>query len=100
MSPKYNLPVIIDGSSASGYLTDSFEGIDRVFTDVQIVSTSATNVVAKAKRYGRWWMLKALQPEVREQSAFQLRLRKEMEILMQLQHKHKLEQAINLSLLE
>ena len=78
--------MIIDGSSASGYLTDSFEGIDRVFTDVQIVSTSATNVVAKAKRYGRWWMLKALQPEVREQSAFQLRLRKEMEILMQLQH--------------
>ena len=78
--------MIIDGSSASGYLTDSFEGIDRVFTDVQIVSTSATNVVAKAKRYGRWWMLKALQPEVREQSAFQLRLRKEMEILIQLQH--------------
>lgn len=76
----------IDGSSASGYLTDSFEGIDRVFTDVQIVSTSATNVVAKAKRYGRWWMLKALQPEVREQSAFQLRLRKEMDILIQLQH--------------
>ncbi|MBO7553304.1 MAG: serine/threonine protein kinase [Bacteroidaceae bacterium] len=76
----------IEGSSASGYLTDSFEGIDRVFTDVQIVSTSATNIVAKAKRYGRWWMLKALQPEVREQSAFQLRLRKEMEILIQLQH--------------
>ena len=78
--------MIIDGSSASGYLTDSFEGIDRVFTDVQIVSTSATNVVAKAKRYGRWWMLKALQPKVREQSAFQLRLRKEMDILIQLQH--------------
>ena len=76
----------IEGSSASGYLTDSFEGIDRVFTDVQIVSASATNIVAKAKRYGRWWMLKALQPEVREQSAFQLRLRKEMEILIQLQH--------------
>ena len=31
-------------------------------------------------------MLIALQPEVREQSAFQLRLRKEMEILIQLQH--------------
>ena len=78
--------MIIDSSPASGYLIDSFEGIDRAFSDVQIVSTSATNIVAKAKRYGRWWMLKALQPEVREQSAFQLRLRKEMEILIQLQH--------------
>lgn len=40
-------------SSASGYLNDSFEGIERVFSDVEILNTSEVNVVAKAKRYGR-----------------------------------------------
>lgn len=47
-------------SSASGYLMDSFEGISRKFTDVTIVNTSDVNIVAKAKRYGRWWLLKGL----------------------------------------
>lgn len=51
-------------SSASGYLSDSFEGISQTFTDVEILSTSEVNVVAKAKRYGRWWLLKGLRKEV------------------------------------
>ena len=51
-------------SSASGYLSDSFEGISQTFTDVEILSTSEFNVVAKAKRYGRWWLLKGLKKEV------------------------------------
>jgi len=37
-------------SSASGYISDSFEGISQTFTDVEILSTSEVNVVAKAKR--------------------------------------------------
>ena len=67
-----------DDSSASGYLSDSFEGISQTFTDVEILSTSEVNVVAKAKRYGRWW--------VAGEAGYQQRLRKEFEILMQLQH--------------
>ena len=47
-------------SSASGYIADSFEGISREFTDVEVLSTSDVNVVAKGKRYGRWWLLKGL----------------------------------------
>lgn len=43
-------------SSASGYIVDSFEGISREFTDVEILSTSEVNIVAKGKRYGRWWL--------------------------------------------
>ena len=64
-------------SSASGYLTDSFEGISQVFTDVEILSTSEVNVVAKAKRYGRWWLLKGLRQEVAQEAGYQQRLRKE-----------------------
>lgn len=75
-----------DDSSASGYINDTFEGISQVFTDVEILSTSEVNVVAKAKRYGRWWLLKGLRKEVTKETGYQQRLRKELEILMQLQH--------------
>jgi len=73
-------------SSVSGYLSDSFEGLSQVFTDVEILNTSEVNVVAKAKRYGRWWLLKGLQKEIANETGYQQRLRKELEILMQLQH--------------
>lgn len=73
-------------SSVSGYLTDSFEGISRQFTDVEILNTSEVNVVAKAKRYGRWWLLKGLCKEVAGEAGYQQRLHKELEVLMQLQH--------------
>ena len=73
-------------SSVSGYLSDSFEGLSQVFTDVEILNTSEVNVVAKAKRYGRWWLLKGLQQEIANEAGYQQRLRKELEILMQLQH--------------
>ena len=73
-------------SSASGYLADAFEGIGRRFTsDVEILTTSEVNVVAKGKRYGRWWLLKGLQSEVASKKGYQQRLRKELEILMILQ---------------
>ena len=51
-----------------------------------VIATSEVNVVAKAKRYGRWWLLKGLRQEVAEEVAYQQRLRKELEILMELQH--------------
>ena len=73
-------------SSASGYISDSFEGISRLFTDVEVLATSEVNVVAKAKRYGRWWLLKGLRKEVVDEAGYQQRLRKELEILTSLQH--------------
>lgn len=75
-------------SSASGYLEDSYEGVSRTFTDVEILSTSEVNVVAKAKRYGRWWLLKGMQQDVAGKAAYQQRQRKELEILMMLQHQN------------
>ena len=73
-------------SSASGYVTDAFEGISRRFTDIEVLHTSEVNVVARAKRYGRWWLLKGLRPEVAAEAAYQQRLRKELSVLMTLQH--------------
>ena len=73
-------------SSTSGYLLDSFEGISRQFTDVTILRTSEVNIVAKAKRYGRWWLLKGLNKQVANETAYIQRLRKELELLMQLEH--------------
>ena len=74
-------------SSTSGYLLDSFEGISRQFTDVTIINTSKVNIVAKAKRYGRWWLLKGLNKQVVNETAYIQRLRKELELLMQLDHR-------------
>lgn len=73
-------------SSASGYIQDTFEGISHTFTDVEILHTSDANIVAKAKRYGRWWLLKGLRQEVATEQRYQQMLRKELEIMMQLQH--------------
>ncbi|MBQ7742593.1 MAG: Kae1-associated serine/threonine protein kinase [Bacteroidaceae bacterium] len=78
--------ITIYNNSASGYLTDAYEGIDCTFTDVEVLSTSDVNVVAMAKRYGRWWLLKGLRDEVADETAYRNRLRKELEILAQMQH--------------
>ena len=64
-------------SSDSGYIVDSFEGISRTFTDVETIHESEINMVVKAKRYGRWWLLKSLRPEVAQQENFRQHLRKE-----------------------
>ncbi len=73
-------------SSASGYVVDAFVGISQTFTDIEILTISAVNVVAKAKRYGRWWLLKGLRKEVAKEAGYQQRLRKEFEIMMLLLH--------------
>lgn len=75
-------------TSYSGYISDSFEGISRKFTDVEVLHTSSTNVVAKGKRFGRWWLLKGLSQESGAGEVHRQRLRKEFEIMMQLQHPH------------
>ena len=63
-----------------------FYNFAHTFTDVEILHTSDANIVAKAKRYGRWWLLKGLRQEVAAEQRYQQMLRKELEIMMQLQH--------------
>ncbi len=73
-------------SSSSGFLSDAFEGITQTFTDIEILHDTGENVLAKAKRYGRWCLLKGLSRGVVGKTAFQVRQRKELEIMLQFQH--------------
>lgn len=74
-----------DGST-SGFLVDSFEGVNDHFTSVDVLRTHGHNVFARAKRFGRWYMLKGLAPEESQQTAYHEMLVKEFEIMMRLQH--------------
>ncbi len=77
-----------DGSDgASGYIESiKAEDISAEFTDVSILHTSEYNVVAKAQRYGRWYMLKGCNGACDDVALMQQMLRKEFEILIQMQH--------------
>ena len=72
---------------ASGYINSiKAEDISAEFTDVSILHTSEYNVVAKAQRYGRWYMLKGCNGACDDVALMQQMLRKEFEILIQMQH--------------
>ena len=84
--PNRNIPDLAD-TSISGYVTDSFEGISRNFTDFHTLEgVSATNVTFTAKRYGRKWFIKGLKSGLRADEGQRQRLRKEFEIMTLLQH--------------
>ena len=73
-------------SSASGYMASQYEGISREFTEIQELPSHDYCGLCKAKRYGRWYLLKYLKLAYRNQAVYQQMLRKEFEILMSLQH--------------
>ena len=73
-------------TSASGIGEGRFEGVSPVFTEVQLISEGDINILAKGKRYGRWWLLKGLQPDLSELTQYVEMLHKEFELLMKAQH--------------
>lgn len=73
---------------ASGVADSPFEGISPHFTDMSMVSTTRNHVLVRARRYGRWFLLKGLTQESRFSAVCQAMLRKELEVLMRLQHPH------------
>lgn len=72
----------------SGFLTpdDGLHIPDSSFTDVEVLSTSAFNVIARGRRYGRYWLLKALRPEFLHSTLHRHLLIKEFEIHSRLLH--------------
>lgn len=76
----------ISDINISGYLTSEFEGISKVFTEITPLPSSGYCNLYKAKRYGRWFLLKSLKSEKATDPIYQQMLRKEFEILMRLQH--------------
>ena len=72
---------------------DSYSGIviedERsvgCFSDITNVTYRGYNVLCRAKRYGRWWMLKGLKAEYRQDANYRNLLQKEFDILISLQH--------------
>ena len=70
----------------SGIILPQEAHVSEHFTDITPIPCKGYNLLCKAKRYGRWWMLKGLKPEFREQEIYRSLLRKEFEILISLQH--------------
>lgn len=56
------------------------------FTDFSILPSRGYSLLVRAKRHGRWWMLKGLKEAYRQDSVYRLMLQKEFDIMSQLQH--------------
>ena len=70
----------------SGYITTEYEGIQSDFTEIEALPSSGICDLFKAKRYGRWYLLKCLKATHAADAAYQQMLRKEFEISITLQH--------------
>lgn len=73
-------------SEVSGIVPDDYEGIESRFTQVSELPSLGSYRLVKAMRYGRWHVLKGLKAECAHDLAHTQRLRKELEMMMQLSH--------------
>ena len=75
-----------DKEPTSGFVRpDDILETDR-FTDLSTVPSKGYSLLTRAKRHGRWWMLKGLKEPYRQDAVYQVLLQKEYEITSQLQH--------------
>ena len=72
--------------STSGPITDLFIKGDELQTHCEIVPNRGFNQLIKVKRQGRWFLLKGLKPEYRNQQVYLELLKKEYELMVQLDH--------------
>ena len=56
------------------------------FSDFSILPSRGYSLLVRAKRHGRWWMLKGLKEPYRNDTVYQVLLQKEYEITSQLQY--------------
>ena len=75
-----------DDEPVSGFIKPVNIINDVKFTDFTSVSSRGYCQLTRAKRHGRWWMLKGLKESYRQDSVYQVLLQKEYEITSQLQH--------------
>jgi serine/threonine protein kinase len=73
-------------NSTSGPVTDLFIGSDEQQTNCEMVASRGFNQLVKVKRQGRWFLLKGLKPEYRNQQVYLELLKKEYELMVQLDH--------------
>lgn len=85
----------------SGYMeSESIECcVGSAMRDVEVIHVTATNVIARGRRYGRQWFLKGLREEFRNSASMLRRLQKEFEIHSRLRHPN-IVQAVGLEEVE
>ncbi len=74
--------------SSSEFTVTDETGMTKEFSSFHELSSEGFCRVVKAKRHGRWHVLKCLKEEYAEQSMYRLLLRKEFEIGTRLNHKN------------
>lgn len=72
--------------NSESFFTDTDAYRSTVFSDFTVLPSHGYSLLVKAKRYGRWWLLKGLKEEYRNQTIYQTFLQKEYDILCQMQH--------------
>lgn len=71
--------------SYSGIIVEESRSSD-IFSDFTSIPCKGFNILCKAKRYGRWWMLKGLKQAYRQDENYKNLLQKEFDMLISLQH--------------
>ncbi len=79
-------PIITQEEPTSGFVRpDDVIRTDR-FTDFSPLSGSGYSLLVRAKRNGRWWLLKGLKEQYRKDTVYQVLLQEEYEITSRLLH--------------
>ena len=77
---------MLSDRSSSEFIESDISEITSDFTDLEEIKSSGFNRIFKAKRYGKWFILKGLKPEyVHEQLYLEL-LKKEFDISVSMDH--------------
>ena len=76
----------MDDSSTSGIIDGSFITETEALTVYESSSSRGFNQVVKVRRQGKWFILKGLKPEYRDQQSYIELLKKEFELATQLDH--------------
>ena len=76
----------MDDNSTSGIINGSFITETDALTVYESSSSSGLNQVVKVRRQGKWFILKGLKPDYRDQQAYIELLKKEFELGTQLDH--------------
>ncbi len=75
-----------NSDSTSGEITAAFVNVSDIFTQYSEIPSGGFNVLYKAQRYGKWFVLKGLKPEFRNSAVHLQLLTKEFEFGIQMSH--------------
>lgn len=83
----------------SGYVFTPADRFSNSFTNINMIHRSEINFLAKGVRFGKWFVIKGLNEEFRDNEACVAMLQKEFELLFDLKHPH-IRSAVNFEEIE